>query len=390
MRNALRTAVSGLGILVTAGAIAAACSASNDASSGAGAGGPGGTGSGGGASTTTGIGGGSFTTTGTGGGGTGGACAAVSSEAQSQVQPADIIIAVDTSGSMSEEAGEVQANLNNFASLITAANIDVHVVLIADASVCIPAPLGAGACQGDPDENLPVYRHVNQVVNSNDALQVILSTYPQWSASLRAGASKTIAVVSDDDSDLSAANFTSQLLALDPSFQGFKFDAIVSSQNPDTCMFACFQGNPGVCCPGCMPLSAAEGTVYKQLIQQTGGVFGDLCSQDFDPVFNNMATAVVTNSGISCDYAIPENPDGEFDPTKVNVQYTSGGGNTQQIGNVAGAGACTGQVGGWYYDDPESPTKIILCPSTCGAVQGDLNGRVDVLFGCDTVPAIPE
>lgn len=395
MQRTTRTFLGFLGVLAFGGALAAACSASNEGSTGATAGGPGGTGvGGGGGGGVTGV-GGAFTT-GAGGSGTGGACASVSSEAESVVQPADIIIAVDTSGSMSEESAEVQANLNNFASLITAANIDVHVVLIADATVCIPAPLGSGSCNG-ADENLPAYQHVNQVVNSTDGLQVILNTYPQWAGSLRPNASKTIAVVSDDNSDLSAADFMSQLVALDPSFQGFKFDAIIAFDPPTAC-FGCIgscNGCPSSCCYldsfVCDSYSAEEGTVYKQLVQQTGGVIGNLCLQDFDPVFNDMATAVVIDSGISCEYLIPPNPDGTaFDPTKVNVEYTSGSGNSQTIGNVASAAACTSQVGGWYYDDPQNPTKITLCPSTCSAVQGDQNGRVDVLFGCDTIPAIPE
>ncbi|AKT40536.1 vWA domain-containing protein [Chondromyces crocatus] len=402
MRNLKRTLFGCLGFVALGGGLMAACSASGGGAAGEGAGTPQGSGTGpgtggagggtGGSAGGLGVGGSILPTGGTGGAGVGGSCAGVSSQAQTLVQPADIIIAVDTSGSMDEEAAEVQANLNNFAALITAANIDVHVVLIADASVCIPAPLGAGACPGGPDENLPSYRHVTQAVGSSNALQLILNTYPQWKDSLRPDATKTLAVVSDDNSNLSAANFTNQLLALDPpTFQGFKFDAIVSSQNPQTCVFNCFGGgSPGVCCPSCIPLSAAEGTVYKQLVQQTGGVLGDLCQQDFDPVFMNMATAVVTSSGISCDFVIPENPDGAFDPTKVNVEYTSSNGNTQVIGSVPGASSCSSQSGGWYYDDPQNPSRVTLCPSTCGAVQGDPNGRVDVLFGCDTIQVVPQ
>ncbi len=392
MNTATLTLLGGIGLLGLAGALGAACSASGDN-----AGGTGGSGNGTGTSTstTTGAGGsaGGLTTTSTSGtGGFGGACASVSSEATSEIQPADIIIAVDTSGSMDEESAEVQQNLNNFASIITASGIDVHVVLIAGSDVCIPAPLGSGAC-GGADESLPGYRHVVQSVGSNDALQIILQTYPQWQPSLRANASKTIAVVTDDDSDLGASSFMSQLIALDATFQGFKFDAIASSQDPDACVLGCFGGNPGVCCPGCVPLSAAEGTVYKQLAAQTGGVFGDLCVQDFDPVFASMATAVVSGSAISCEYAIPEVPPGggSFDPDRVNVAYTPDGGMPHTIGYVAGgAAACGQQTGGWYYDDPANPTKIVLCPSTCSAVQADATGKVDVQFGCETIPAVPE
>jgi len=324
-------------------------------------------------------------------------CAAVSSEAQAALQPADIILAVDTSGSMDEESAQVQQNLNTFASLIANSGIDVHVVLIADSTVCIPAPLGSGSC-GGADEKLPNYRHVVQTVSSSDSLQQIIATYPQWKGSLRVGATKTLAVVSDDDSGMSASDFTAQLLALDPpTFQGFKFDAIVSFESSSVCagcFLNCAACTHACCNKGllCQPISADEGKVYKQLVQQTGGVIGDLCIQNFGPVFQDMATAVVSNSQISCDYPIPMVPDGGvIDPTKVNVTYTPAGSTmgTSILNVPGGLGGC-GQTGGWYYDDPQSPAKISMCPSTCSALQAAAGGKVDVLFGCDIQIKPPE
>jgi len=260
-------------------------------------------------------------------------------------------------------------------------------VLIADGSVCIPAPLGSGNCASD--EQLPAYRHVLVGVSSNDALEKILSTYPQYSASLRPQATKTFLVVSDDESNLSAAQFTSQIVALDPTFQGFKFDAIVSFEDPVTCETACLVSGCtacGKCCPFCFPISAAEGTVYEQLVQQTGGTSGDLCDQDFDAVFQDMATQIVMTTPVACDFDIPPPPNMmAIDPTKVNVVYTPGGmGNPQTIPNVADQAAC-GALGGWYYDDPVNPTKVLLCPATCTVISGDPTAQVDVEFGCETI-----
>jgi hypothetical protein len=347
-------------------------------SPGAGASGAGGPGTGGGFSQSSNSGVGGFES-----------CSGTSSTAQAQLQPADIIIAIDTSGSMSEESAEVQANLNNFASLILSSGIDVHVVLIADASVCIPAPLGSGACNG-ADSKLEAYRHVVQTVNSTDAFQVILSSYAEWQPSLRANASKTILVVSDDESDLSASAFSSQLIATDPSFQGFKFSAIVAFSDPLACFgFSCPMNNP--CCHtfggfGCQSYAAEEGVTYQELVQQTGGIAGDLCAQEFDPIFNDMATGVIVSSQLSCDYAIPAPPEGEtLDPTLVNVDYTPGGSSEQTpIFNVPGGAADCGPEGGWYYDNPSAPQNILMCPSTCSTLQADDQGTVDVVFGCKT------
>lgn len=406
-KGSLRGLLAGAALVASVGALVNACSASGQSASGD-IGDEGGSPSGGGGTPTTGgsgpgsggAGGGLFNDAGTPTGAGGGidpdaACATVSATAEASLQPADIIIAVDTSGSMDEESAEVQANLNNFASIILNSGIDVHVILIADSSVCIPAPLGSGACNG-ADEKLPQYRHVPQGVASTNALQLFLSTYPEWKSSLRPNATKTFAVVSDDESDLSAADFTNQLLALDPpTFQGFKFDAIVANDAPFCFGFGSCPAGSSQCCTLdngiCMPLSADEGKVYKALVQQTGGVFGDLCAQNFDPVFQDMATGVVKDSKLSCDYAIPPVPAGEtFDPGKVNVKYTPGGGGAPEpIYNVPKGAADCGMKGGWYYDDPANPTKILMCPSTCTILQGDTQGKVDILFGCATeiVPA---
>lgn len=321
------------------------------------------------------------------------ACAETSSKADEGLAPADIIIAVDTSGSMSEEAQWTQQSMNAMVTTIVNSGIDAHVIMISDTAICVPASLGSGNCPDD--ESLPNYRHVNQTVNSTDALEKILSTYDQYKDSLRPGALKTIVVVSDDDSNLSAADFQSQLLALDPSFKDFKFDAIVSFEDPISCASSCFGQacqNCGKCCPSCKPLSAAEGTVYKNLVSMTGGVQGDLCAQDFAPVFQDMATAVVKDAAIDCIYDIPAaGPDEQIDFSKVNVDYKSSpNASPQTIYYVPGGLPDCSSNGGWYYDDPGMPTKILLCPATCAAAQGNADAEMIVKFGCETLVADPK
>ena len=56
------------------------------------------------------------------------------------------------------------------------------------------------------------------------------------------------------------------------------------------------------------------------------------------------------------------------------------------IGQVANAGAC-GSGDGWYFDNPvppgvPPPTKITLCPGSCGPLQGTAGSQLDVLLGC--------
>jgi hypothetical protein len=71
------------------------------------------------------------------------------------------------------------------------------------------------------------------------------------------------------------------------------------------------------------------------------------------------------------------------DTARVNVQLTAGGAE-RTLGQVNDLGACA--VGGWYYDDVEAPGRILACPQTCEALDGDPNASVQILLGCATMP----
>jgi hypothetical protein len=101
------------------------------------------------------------------------------------------------------------------------------------------------------------------------------------------------------------------------------------------------------------------------------------------------ALTAIRGSTLSCDFPMPKAQTGgmAIDPTKVNVNLTPSGGTAEIVGQAADANAC--QNGGWYYDVPAAPTKIVLCPSTCMRAQGDTGTKLDILLGCKAVPAEP-
>lgn len=293
------------------------------------------------------------------------------------LQPADILVVVDNSGSMDFEEAAVQNYMNAFSSQIFLANVDPHVVLISSFDICLAMPLGSGGCP-TMDTNPPLYTHIDQSVDSNNALQILLERHADWAPVMRQGASKHIIVVTDDQSDMSASDFASAWAALDPSYVPYKFHAIAATQDPVT---SCLTGS------SCCAISAAAGTVYMDLCQATGGVFGDLCDQEFQPIFDAVAMQVIQGSALACEYAIPEPPEGEsFDPMKVNVTFDDGVGSLD-IGYVDGAAACASVTDGWYYDDPTTPTTILLCPQTCDKIQGFTMAAISIGFGCATIPA---
>jgi len=302
-----------------------------------------------------------------GGGGKGdSACVTASAESTLSKRPSDIVFILDNSGSMSLEASWVQQNMNGFSQQIAASSVDFHVVVVSSYpnkgyGICIDPPLGSGGCP-TTDSKPPTFLHVNQSVGSKNGLSLCLSTYPQWKSVLRSDSVKHIVIVTDDNSSLAATSFDSQLKALDPpTFSDYKFHGIF-------CYTKCAS-------------AAAIGTVYQTLVQQTGGVSGDLCLQDFKPVFDKLATAVVAGSKIACDVEMPKPPSGKsINPYQVTVEVVPATGVAQKVPHVDGSAQCGN--GGWYFDNNTSPTRIILCPATCTWVQGLTNTKLNIGMGC--------
>jgi hypothetical protein len=192
-------------------------------------------------------------------------------------------------------------------------------------------------------------------------------------------------VVSDDNAGDSAADFIGWMTdSIDPPIPEFKFHAISASVGPMQAIAMSF------CVIAMVPLTAAKGVVYEELVDLTGGVYGDLCLQDFAPVFDELAT-VVTDVAIVCEWEIPEPPDDmEFVKDEVNVNFTDSSDVEHVIPYVESPEDCDLVEHGWYYDDPDDPTMIILCPQTCDWVQGQEGSSIDIGFGCDTIVADPE
>ncbi len=288
--------------------------------------------------------------------------------------PSDIIWVVDQSGSMNQETAYVQTQINNFATLIGASGIDYRVTMIAVTSgsnaICVPAPLSNGSCGNNTNFQL-----VNQRIGSTDGPAKFLSTYNQWSSFLRPEAQKHIIFVTDDNSSTSATSFTNSIAALMPTgmFANYKVHGIYAYGNG--------QANG---CTGAFGSGAKDGAVYTSLITASGGARGVICNDDWTQVFDDITAAVVSGSQVACELNVPSPVTGTLDPNQVNVKYQMGGtppGVT--LPQVSDAAACTA-AGGWYYDNPTTPTKITLCPSTCTEVQADATANVSVEIGCAT------
>lgn len=86
----------------------------------------------------------------------------------------------------------------------------------------------------------------------------------------------------------------------------------------------------------------------------------------------------IRGAELPCELSIPKPPAGQtLDYAKVNLSLDASG---KKADLAQGADCSSGA--GWRYDDPKSPTKILLCPSTCDAAKG--GGKLAVSFGCAT------
>ncbi|MBM4377560.1 MAG: VWA domain-containing protein [Deltaproteobacteria bacterium] len=96
----------------------------------------------------------------------------------------------------------------------------------------------------------------------------------------------------------------------------------------------------------------------------------------------------IRDKQLACDYAIPESATGEaVDTSQVNVLYYPGNGAAKQtLGQVPSKAECGDKVA-WYYDDPIAPKKIKFCPAACAVVQPDTKAAVQIVLGCNTIPA---
>jgi hypothetical protein len=90
----------------------------------------------------------------------------------------------------------------------------------------------------------------------------------------------------------------------------------------------------------------------------------------------------ISNNSLACEYEIPTPSDSRLtvDLDKVQVIYTPAVGDAEEVPQARAPTDCaTSAAGGWYYDDPAAPSKIIACPCTCSRFAA---GKVEVRLGC--------
>lgn len=338
------------------------------------------------------------------------ACASVKAQATLEKKPVDVVFIIDNSGSMTDEIVGVQNNINkNFADIMGKSGLDYRVIMVTShgpasgrQSVCISKPLSSVNCSptvpNAPGNNPPRFYHYSVEVESYDSLTRALQTFngaqkdqfnlaPMgWQTWLRTDALKVFIEITDDRSEVSAAEFDRQILAKSPMHFGtamnrnYVFHSIIGLKENSPATKAWAPTDPiqsQLCTRGGGAVNA--GTEYQQLSILTKGLRFPICEHaSFDAVFNNVAMGVISGAKVACDFPLPPPPAGQqIDPDSVLLEYSPGGGGpSQTFKKVAGPGACMPNA---FYIDKD---RVYICPAACTTVQADVKAKVDVLFDC--------
>lgn len=321
-------------------------------------------------------------------------CAEVQATGNVERSPVDIVWVVDASPSMVDEQQRIQENLERFANNFTAAGINANVVIITEDDI--------GSCT--TLANTSQYLFVPADVDSSNSLVVLLDTYPQYAGHLRPEAVTHFIAVTDDESELAAAQFRNQM---ESNLGGeFVLHAIASENAggggggfggfggfggacmPDVCPdtssitgacggnlggFGGFGGFGGAFCGATRP-----GEIYYDLADQTGGLKISICEEDWTMVFDQLGTAVIASSALPCAFDLPPAPPGaSLDPEKVRVDFTPTGATPLQFPRAVTQAACADHDA-WHYS--ADGAQIVLCDAACSTVE--VGGAINITLGC--------
>jgi hypothetical protein len=186
-------------------------------------------------------------------------------------------------------------------------------------------------------------------------------------------------------------------LSANPMHEGVVI--LVTDGDPTSC--GAVSSVVGVATGGAKPPSGVP-VVHTFAVGMDGATFGNLdqiaaAGAGFPTAFNVGAGATaqqalvdalekVRTGALGCEYTLPLPPPerGVLDLSSVVFEFTPGKNDPKvSMSLVADKDACGATTGGYYYDDPKNPTRVILCPSSCDQVRGGTaDATVQLAFGC--------
>ena len=284
----------------------------------------------------------------------------------------DIVVWIDTSGSMSQEAAWTNQNINKFTQYLETKGLDYRLVLYGTGlGLCVGPPLGTGpaACNSAQPQK---FLTVKNMVASTNGLTLLMTqkNFDLYKLFLRPDAAHNIIGITDDNSSTAAAtfktNYGNMLLAvgLQDKFVYHAICSFVNEANPN---------QAGNCSTG-----AAYGLQHVSLAQSTGGTLYQVCKNDWTAIFDGLSKAVAATAKPVCTYKLPAPVSKKWNPQNVKVSHIESG-VVVQLNHIAAESQCAASPNGWYYDNDLVPTTVTLCNEQCKKLVG---GAVVFNFGC--------
>ncbi|MBX3184711.1 MAG: VWA domain-containing protein [Polyangiaceae bacterium] len=324
-----------------------------------------------------------------GSGGSGDACA--SNKYGGQLQPLDMYVILDRSGSMQGNAwSSVVSALTTFVQSPESDGIGVGLQFFPKKNEptcfpfncqppCVANGLNCALC--DPQWYLPpavsiaplpgVGSQIIAELNANGPSNQGTPTMPALQSAAMATTAyaaqhpdRKVVIVLASDGQPQTCNSDTTAIA--------NVAATARNSTPSVLTFTIGIGN----IPALDAIAQAGGTGQAILVDTAGA------GQQFLDAMNT-----IRGEALGCNYLMPVPTDGDANPNKLNFTFTPEGGTPEVIPRVSDAGQCQGQAG-WYYDNPTNPTTIILCPASCDYLKAT-DGEVNIELGCDQVVAPP-
>lgn len=193
------------------------------------------------------------------------------------MKPLDMVWVVDNSGSMSEEAANVRKNLTNFVNALDKSSDMKFLLLSLQSSTGFGVSLPTGL---DPSR----FIQVNKTIGSKNGPELLIGQLNTFISSgtpfFREDSKKIIVFVTDDNSLMTAATFTTSLSKVGVGTGQAAVFGFIGLGSVSKCQ-------------------AATGAVYQALASQSSGKVYNICEADWSQYFADLKTDVLTKLGRS-------------------------------------------------------------------------------------------
>lgn len=277
----------------------------------------------------------------------------------------DLVVGIDTSGSMHPELREVVRWLTNLELALRRKESDFQLLVVAD----------HGRFRGGRTALELDAGRVDLPIGSRDAFETLIRSAregpePRWPQRLRPGSAKHLVVVTDDEAAdpqglaylpaLTKASGISQLTV--HLLGGFDAEQLLEPGAP-LATWRC-------------PLGQAPGLAYQKAAQQTGGLRASLCSPRAQgELADRLAAWRTPAQAEQCLWLLPS-PGPELAVDEVRAQTSSGG--VLRLSEAHTTEACSGRPDGWRA----TGRLLALCQSTCAALREAGVTEVQVRVRC--------